>query len=207
LSSIDHIYFALNDAICNSLSREIIIFLNNQHRSIDTIVRQVLFKFESDFIIGKNSKQEFFNSATSIFNLDITSDELENAILSQIFPTHGINQVLSELQTHFSLTLFSQYPPELLLQISSILNLNKYFSKNNIFYTCEIEFAGQPGDFFQNLISIGKIQPGKSIWVDSNSKMTSSSIRAGIDAIIFQNSDKLRREIALRGLLPRLGNE
>ena len=207
MNAIDHFFFVLNDAIFNSLSREIIQFLNSQQRFVDEVARQALFKFENEYIEGKYSKEKYFEKTANIFKLDMAEDELEKAIFSRIKPTHGILRVLSELHTCYSLTLFSQFSPELLHQFSSLFVLKEYFPEENILYACETGLIDQPDSLFQKLISMGRIHPGKSIWVDSNPRLTSISIRARMDAIIFQDAEKLRREIALRGLLPPLGND
>lgn len=207
MNSIDHIFFVLNDAVCNSLSREIILYLSDQQRFVDDASRQALFKFENDFIAGKYSKDEFFEVIANTFKLKIAPEELEKAIVDRIVPTQGILAVLSELQTRYSLTLFSQFSSELLHQIPSLLVLKEFIPEENILYARETGFYDQPDSLFQKLIAMGIINPRKSIWVDSNSKLTSISMRAGVDAIIFLNSEKLRRELALRGLLPLLGSE
>lgn len=207
MRSIDHFIFVLNDALCNSLSREIIQFLSTRQRLVDEAARQALFKLENDYIAGKYPKEKFFEKTAGIFKLEITAEELEKAIVDRLVPTRGIPGVLAELQTRFSLTLFSQFSPELLHQISSLSALKEYFPEESILYACEMGSTDQPVSLVKKFIAMGRIHPGKSIWVDSSSARTSASIRAGVDAIIFLNSEKLRREIALRGLLPLLGGE
>jgi hypothetical protein len=207
LNPIDHIFFVLNDAICNSLSSEIIQYLSNQQRFVDDVARQAIFKFENEYRVGKYSKEKYFEMTANIFKLDMVANELEKAIISRIKPTNGILKVLTELQTRFSLTLFSQFSPELLHQVSAVFGLKEFFPEENILYAHDAGLADQSDSLFQKLISMGKILPGKCIWVDSNSRLTSISIRSGVDAIVFLDSEKLRREIALRRLLPELGSE
>ena len=111
------------------------------------------------------------------------------------------------LKGKYSLFLFSQYSPEFLDLLSPRIQLNDVFPERNIKYSCSIGAVDLRIDFYKKIIAEKWIIPGKSVWIDADPHRTSASIRSGIDTIIFVEPKRLRREIALRGLLPLHGDE
>ncbi len=46
------------------------------------------------------------------------------------------------------------------------------------------------------------IVPGQTLWVDAHSPRTSAALRKGIDAAIFEDAWRLRRDLGMWDLLP-----
>jgi len=207
LKPIDQYYFVLGDVVIKSLSRTIIDTFNDKQIFYGGDLRKKIYKIEADYTLGRISKEEFFEEAVEISNMDLDPAEFESIITDKVKLIEGILQVLEELKKQYSLFLFSQYSPEFLGELFSRLNLSNTFSAKNILYSCRTGLSDLTGCFFEKIISDQWINPRRSVWIDSDPHRTSASIRAGIDTIIFLDSKLLRREIALRGLLPLLGDE
>ena len=52
------------------------------------------------------------------------------------------------------------------------------------------------------LIAHRVISPGHTLWVDHHSPRTSEALRKGVDAAIFVDARRLRRDLALWLLMP-----
>ena len=207
MKPIDRYYFVLGDVVIRSLSWTILNTFRNQQIFSNSAIRQKLYEFEIFYTLGKISKKEYFKEVAKITNMDLNPDKFESFICNKVKIIEGILEVLKELKKHYSLFLFSQYSPEFLDGLSSRLNLTGVFMDSNILYACKTGLPNLTACLFEKIISDQWITPGKSVWIDSDPHRTSASIRAGIDTIIFLDSKRLRREIALRGLLPLLGDE
>jgi len=207
LKPIDQYYFVLGDVIIKSLSWTIINAFNDKQIFSGGDLRKKIYKIEADYTLGRISNEEFFKEAAEISNMDLGPAEFESIITNKVELIEGILEVLKELKKQYSLFLFSQYSPEFYDGLSSRLKLNNIFPDKNIQYSCRTGLPDITGCFFKKIISDRWIIPGRSVWIDSDPHRTSASIREGIDTIIFLDSRRLRREIALRGLLPLLGDE
>lgn len=49
--------------------------------------------------------------------------------------------------------------------------------------------------------AVDKLAPGKCLLVDANSFCIAAAIRLGVDAIIFVDESRLKRELRMRALL------
>jgi hypothetical protein len=200
-------YFVLDNVVIQSLSRTIINSIKDRKTFSDSNVRRNLYIWEDKYFSGKLSKEEFINNIGKIPNLNMNAEEIKSDIIGKQKFIKGIIDILKELKEQYSLFLYSQYPPDDLLDVFSRLKAEDIFSESRILYSQKIGLSDNKSNLFNKLISDESITPGTSIWIDSNPRRTSASIRAGIDSIIFVDSKRLRREIALRGLLPLLGDE
>jgi hypothetical protein len=54
------------------------------------------------------------------------------------------------------------------------------------------------------LIAAGVVLPGHTLWIDAHSPRTSEALRKGVDADIFVDARRLRRDLALWRLMPLL---
>ena len=207
MKPIDRYYFVLGDVIIRSLSWTIINTFKDKPIFSDGAIRKKLYECEADYSLGRISNEKFFIEATKISSMNMGPDEFESIIYNKVELIEGILEVIKELGKQYSLFLFSQYSPEFFDELSSRLNISDTFPDKNILYACRTGLPDLTDCLFEKIISEKWVIPGRSIWIDSDPHRTSASIRAGIDAIIFLDSKRLRREIALRGFLPLLGDE
>lgn len=206
MNPINSFIFSLRDVIINSLSREILKFIERQRIILNGTVRQTIFDNENNYITERISLEEFFEKTVLALEIEMTATQLEKTIINSIAPILGIFDILYELRSLYPLTLFSQYPPDLLNKISVSPKITELFPERNIIFSNEIGQRDQLDSIIRKVLN-STVTLGKSIWVDFDGRLTSNVMRLGVDAIIFIDSEKLRREIALRGLLPLMGNE
>jgi len=129
----------------------------------------------------------------------VTMQEVIRANMLQRIP--GSVELLYELAQHHPLYLVSDHATEwveALLPQHPFLNL---FQER--FWSCELgSIKRDPETFPVVLDRIGRAA-GDCLFVDDNPKNIASAARSGIEGILFEDADTLRREFQSRGLLAR----
>jgi len=180
------------------------------HKSIknpEPALRQPVFGLEKEFSLGRINEEQFFAQAVKLTKIEGSSEILEEKVFAGLELSEGMAGILEELIENHKVEILSQYSTELTKKILKKTYLLPKFPEDRIRYTTEMHLPDLEQCLAAKYMCEGWIQRGESIWVDADPHRTMAFIRAGIDAIIFIDSTKLRREIALRGLLPRLGGE
>ncbi|NPV87617.1 MAG: hypothetical protein HPY45_16590 [Anaerolineae bacterium] len=186
-----HITTVIQEVLCKHG-----LLLNDQQRLALQDLEQALF-------IGELTPYSFLKRAGALSLPAIESAQLLEGILRTVHADEDTLQVADALRKRgYTLYLVSEYPPEWLEQIAShVAALRLLFSSNRLVFTSSLKLKDIYGDIFSVLRSNGQIVPGKTLWIDAHPWRTSAAIRRGIDAIIYVDSRRLRRELALRQLV------
>jgi hypothetical protein len=111
----------------------------------------------------------------------------------------GMPDLIAEMAQTCEVRLVSDYPAVWLLPALARSGLAHCFSAAGISYVADLGgFAG----ILDALVTIGVISPGHTLWVDAHSPRTSEALRKGVDANIFVDARRLRRDLALWRLMP-----
>jgi FMN phosphatase YigB (HAD superfamily) len=95
--------------------------------------------------------------------------------------------------------LFSDYPKNWLSMFDEAGILTERFSR--VMYSHDMEYTNMPTNMFDQLMEQQVLKPSQCMWVDSNPARTCQAIRRGIDAIIYVDERRTRRELKLRSLI------
>ena len=111
----------------------------------------------------------------------------------------GMPLLLSDPALTCEMRLVSDYPSVWLLPALARSGLAGVFPAAEISYVADLGgFSGM----FDALIARRVILPGNTLWVDYHSPRTSEALRKGIDAAIFVDARRLRRDFGLWRLAP-----
>jgi len=196
-------YFVLGGVLVPPLSD----LINQSIKNPEPAVRQSIYALEKELSLGRIDENQFFERGAKIMNLKASSELLKEEIHEKIELFEGAAEILEELLENYMVFILSQYPPGLTKKILEKIDLRFKFPKNRIHYTTKMNLPDLQHCLAAKYVCEGWIQKKGSIWIDADPHRIMVFIREGIDAIIFLDGEKLRREIALRGLLPRLGGE
>jgi len=130
---------------------------------------------------------------------ETAAGRLHERLANELAPLDGMPALLSDLALTYELCLISDYPAEWLLPALARGGLGRIFPASEIAYVADL--GGFPG-IFDALVERGMIVPGQTLWVDAHSPRTSEALRQGIDAAIFEDAWRLRRDLGMWGLLP-----
>lgn len=160
-----------------------------------------LNRLESALASGKISPDEYCRKAIEISRVGIRREELCARIESAPQVEPGMLDLLEELCGNYDLKLVSDYPREWLIPILRRTGFRRWFVADNMFFLAEHSHVLEGERLFPELMAAAVLFPGKSLWVDYISSRTSSAIRRGIDAAIFVDARRLRRDLSLWGLV------
>ena len=150
---------------------------------------------------GREPPEQFCAAAVAICGerSETAAGRLLERLASELAPLEGMPALLSDPALTCELRLVSDYPAEWLLPALARGGLARIFPASEIAYVAD--FWGFSG-LFDALVKRGVIVPGQTLWVDAHSPRTSAALRKGIDAAIFEDAWRLRRDLGMWGLLP-----
>ncbi len=125
--------------------------------------------------------------------------QLHERLADELAPLAGMPALLFDPALTCELRLVSDYPAEWLLPTLARSGLARIFPAGEIAYVADL--GGFPG-LFDALVERRVIVPGQTLWVDAHSPRTSAALRKGIDAAIFEDARRLRRDLGMWRLLP-----
>lgn len=201
MRQLNHYCFSLENVVVQSLHDALEKIMQGRGES------QKRYDLTLALSLGKISPDDFWKEILSSSTGEVKISDLQEKVGNSLEPIDGTLKVLTELKKENTLSLFSQLPRELFASVKKHFGLQDLFADSDIFFTNEMNLKNTTADVVNYLIAGKCLNPGKSVVVDADSRRTSAAIRAGMDAIIFVDARRLRREIALRGLLPKLGDE
>ena len=203
MSNINRFYFAFDGVLIASFLETIIEVLNSESISSDVSL-QDLNRLTKELYLGKISGDDYFAEIIRLSGAKTPAVEFAALVIDRVKATSGVDEVLRELAQDYSVCVFSQLPSDIYDKIIQKLGLNSPDMEKTIF-SSHLSLSGWDDAVFTNMTSGEQKLTDACMWIDADSHMTTAAIRAGIHAIIFVDSRRLRREIALRGLLPLLG--
>jgi len=127
------------------------------------------------------------------------ASRLDEKLANELPPQPGMPSLLTDPTLACEMRLTSDYPAVWLLPALARSGLAGAFSAAEISYVAD---SGGFSGLFENLIAHRVISPGRTLWVDYHSPRTSEALRKGVDAAIFVDARRLRRDLALWRLMP-----
>ena len=120
-------------------------------------------------------------------------------LTNELSPQPGMPSLLSDPMLTCEMRLVSAYPAVWLLPALARSGLAHCFLADEISYVADL---GGFARVLDALIAAGVAMPGHTLWVDYHSPRTSEALRKGVDAAIFVDARRLRRDLALWRLMP-----
>lgn len=124
---------------------------------------------------------------------------LHERLATGIAALPGMPDLIVELARTLEVRLVSDYPSIWLLPALGRSGLANCFPAAGISYVAGL---GEIQGILDTLVGASVILPGHTIWVDAHSPRTSAALRHGVDAAIFVDARRLRRDLSLWRLVP-----
>jgi hypothetical protein len=130
---------------------------------------------------------------------EATADRLHEHLAHELTPLAGIAPLIADVAQSHEVRLVADYPAAWLLPALQRCGLAGCFAEAEVCYVADLGgFAG----LFDALVTNRVIVPGHTLWVDSRPRRTSAALRMGVDATIFVDARRFRRDLALWRLMP-----
>ncbi len=152
--------------------------------------------------LGRIDGTTFCRNALALTQAPLAETELASRIERSIMPIPGVLDVVGELVGEYGLWLIAHCPREWLVPVFERLDLVRLFPGDSILVCPESGLSGLLPDVFY----LAAQQAGKPfedcLLVAADSAITTAAVNVGLNAIIFTDAHRLRRELSLRQLLP-----
>jgi hypothetical protein len=202
MKQINNFFFLLGSVILPRIASITIKLLEEKNSSpLINNQRLIIYESENKLVVGKITPDAYLDQMCSLFNVFKTRDDLFIELMKLIQVDEGALSIIIGLMQTNQVYICSDYPRTWLQAIQHNLQLLNSFPPKNTVYTAELDLSQHLNSVFEKLMVAGLIEPGASLWVDAYPLRTTASIRLGIDAIIYVDERRLRRELSLRKLL------
>lgn len=197
MKPIQRYYFMAGGVILPCLSAQVIAVLEKQGTALSERQRLALFDQERALFSGALPSRDYFdrvNAAAAPQQPLALEDFLE-----WIEVDAGALSVADELRRNSQCILLSDYPPEWLAALDQRSGICAHFHR-----VLPLQGMGCEDDraaIFSRLCAAGELSAGTSLLVDANPFGTALAIRRGVDAVIYVDERRLRRELKLRALI------
>ena len=115
--------------------------------------------------------------------------------------TPGMEELLRELSEEFTLWLLCEGPEEGLALVVEGLRLNRVIPRSHWFFISEGLRADMPKEAVEGLVARTGGSREAFLLIDDRPAVTTAVIRAGMNAVVFVDAFRLRRNLVLRGLV------
>ncbi len=202
MKPIDKFFFWTEGVILPAISTVSLDYLNERssHPLLDS-QRFLIHQSEKKLAIGKINLDDFQALLGSLMNDAGKPDDWIAGLMPFVQVNEAVLSTAVDLKNTGRVYLISDYPRKWLQAIQTQFGIMDCFSAQDVIYTQDLHLNDPLNSVFERLIAEGMIEPGTSIWVDAYPPRTSAAIRRGIDAIIYVDERRLRRELNLRKLL------
>lgn len=161
--------------------------------------RIAIYDLEKDVFVGRMGAGEYLEAVCRQGVWTGSSADLQAGILECITCDPGALAVAQDIRKGGRLYVYSDYPRPWLDEAARRFGLYDIFEPLNVIEAAQLHPADNMDDLFAALNQAGHTLAGKSMWIDGHPLRTSAAIRRGIDAIIYVDERRLRRELGLRG--------
>lgn len=194
MKPIQRYYFMAGGVILPRLSAQVIGILEKRGNPLNESQRLALFDLERALFNGTLPVTDYFKRV----NAAVAPQQaltLES-FLQEIEVDSGALSVADDLRQNSQCILLSNYPPEWLAALDQRICVCAHFDR-----VLPLQGMGCEDDraaVFSRLRTAGELAAGTSLLVDANPFRTTMAIRRGVDAIIYVDERRLRRELRLR---------
>ncbi len=196
MKTIQRYYFMAGGVILPRLSAQVIAVLEKQGNTLNERQRLALIDLEHALFNGVLAATDYFEginaAAEPRYPLAL------EFFLQEIEVNAGVLSVADDLSQNSQCILLSDYPPDWLAVLDHRSGICTHF--NRVITLQGTGCADDRATVLQHLYAAGELEAGSSLLVDANPFRTALAIRRGVDAIIYVDERRLRRELKLRAV-------
>jgi FMN phosphatase YigB (HAD superfamily) len=157
---------------------------------------------EAALTTGAMTPDNFCSQAVALAGVTLSPARLASRIQQGIAPLPGISGLIGTLTARYPLQLLSDFPREWLAPALARTGLAASFADDSIVMIADLDVDDTHEALLKALVDAGLFTPGRSLLVADDPILTEAAIRAGLDAILFVDTPRFKRELSLIDLLP-----
>lgn len=198
---IDTFVFWMGGVVTQHLSQTIVEVLERRGRPTDIRTRRALVDLEADLCRGAMGAEDYCKRVVEVGGAPFDAETLATAIPEHLSAMPGMPALLGELAEAYRLRLVAGFPRQWATPVVERAGVARCFSEP-VLFSAEYGPADCGPALLEKLLASGEIVRDSTLWVDDHPHRAMSAIRLGIDAAIFVDEPRLRRDLGLWSLLP-----
>jgi len=199
---IDTIFFWQDGVITTSIANTAIEQLEDaMGTTLDMDMRLQIRDWGLDLQLGRLESPEFCEKVLGLTEAPLRERELFERIQDGLAPVPGVMEVLQELKGQYDLWMIGLCPSDWLTPIAQRLDLMPVFPGESILVCPEAGLDSLIPDVFELAMQRAAKSIGQCLLVAPNPAITTAAVNMGLNAILFADARRLRRELGLRKLL------
>jgi len=200
LGQITHVAFMVGGVLVPRMM-DVTLELLHSSSEVDRHTKFDIHFLERDLSLGRITPEEYCRQAIKCTDSTDEPSYMMHAIPEQIRLVPGMKALVDELAEKCMTCLVSDYPRLWLKRIWENTGLSSLLTDDRTLILAEANIPDTYPELFQIVMHTFETRPGSALWIDYSSPRTSWAIRQGIDAIVFVDEGRLRRELEMRTLL------
>lgn len=199
---LDTVFFWQDGVVTTSLAEVTIGQLEAVLGStLDTQRRRAIRDQSLELQLGRTDGSAFCRSALDLSQAPLDEEELALRIQENVTLIPGVLEVIEELLGRYNLWLIAHCPRGWLQPIGERLGLLDLFPGESILICPELRLTTLIPDVFHLTAERAKKPLEDCLLVAADSAITTAAVNNGLNAIVFADAYRLRRELGLRKLL------
>lgn len=146
-----------------------------------------------DLQLGKISEDKFFEEFIRRTHTKYSIEELKKMVRDAIVPIEGMFDLVKGLKSKYKLAILSNFTKEWADHLIKRYEIDKLFDAT--FWSFEKGIKKPWHDAYLEVTKHFNISPQESLLIDDKIRNTEAASKLGFNVILFENYDKLKREL------------
>ncbi len=197
------IVFWLGGVLCRTSSEAVIRWAAGSTGEPPTAEKRVRLRdLQEGLRLGRLASRAFLDAAAVTVGLPTQAEELGQHFLAGESVEAELAGLLGDLSERYPLWLLSDYPRDWLLRLDAALGLRRWFPGTAWILCPELGLPAAAPDLFLALPELIDCPREQALLIEPDPRRAAAAVREGLNAIVFNGTWRLQRELRLRELLP-----
>lgn len=167
---------------------------------LSTVQRVAVHQLAGQLLWGNVETETFFRSVAIVSGARLASDVLTAQLLASAAPRPQMLTLLRALAAALPVRFVSDYPRAWLAALAGQHQLGDLLNTDQTHYTAGLN--ADNASWCDRLLADGVLLPDRMLWIDRSTPRALAVLRRGVDVALCEDAGRLRRDLALWGLLP-----
>jgi phosphoglycolate phosphatase-like HAD superfamily hydrolase len=168
----------------------------------DASTRMEIIDLATQMNLGRVDGLSFCQSVVDLVQVPMNAEDLAATIQADVQPIPGMHRLLQDLKEAYNLWLIATCPSDWLETIRERVEVLKFFPADAIVQRPESGLKRLVPDVLELAQESAGAPTESCLFVARKSAITTAAVNLSLNAIIFADARRLRRELAMRKLLP-----
>jgi FMN phosphatase YigB (HAD superfamily) len=157
----------------------------------------------TDLELGRLDEAAFSRRVLQLGRVELEggAEALWTHVREALAPTPGLHGFLDEVKRRYCLWLISDYPRRWTDELLDLLNLRAFFQQDCVLFPAALHLPRLMPYLIPTMLTASGTSLEQCLFVDARAANTAAAIRNGLNAAVFVDVPRLRRNLVLRSML------